>query len=367
METFSALLAIWEGNSPVPGAFPTQRPVTWSFDVFFGVRLNKRLSNQWWGWWFETLSRPLWRHRNERKQSLVHSASPWGVQIRHDVIEMTVITPVCVTFIMSLYRHHHCIANVYIRLHTAKTNYSYFCLSHPLSVICMIHIEILSALLETCWELYDGNSLKRHISYSITTPAARCRSDIAYLALTAAQETQCRRNKITSYRGWPLLWDTGNGFTVYPKKYAHGFCFAVLCCGYTLTDFPISIRLTSLALWQSNDCPSASKATLMNMDKYFMWIHYERLHNHNKAKHNKTVCIFLGIYCTLWQPTLSPSVMLCLSAATWICRWSVAAQLWKLQTLYILQKAMRKDMIILTTFHVTRAHFLFSLCCFWLG
>ena len=85
--------------------------------------------------------------------------------------------------------------------------------------------------------------------------------------------------------------------TVYPKKYAHGFCFAVLCCGYTLTDLPISIRLTSLALWQSNDCPSASKATLMNMDKYFMWIHYERLHNHNKAKHNKTVCIFLGIYC----------------------------------------------------------------------
>ena len=73
----------------------------------------------------------------------------------------------------------------------------------------------------------------------------------------------------------------------------------MLCCGYTLTDFPISIRLTSLALWQSNDCPSASKATLMNMDKYFMWINYERLHNHNKAKHNKTVCIFLGIYCIL--------------------------------------------------------------------
>ena len=79
--------------------------------------------------------------------------------------------------------------------------------------------------------------------------------------------------------------------------YSISFCFAVLCCGYTLTDFPISIRLTSLALWQSNDCPSASKATLMNMDKYFMWIHYERLHNHNKAKHNKTVCIFLGIDC----------------------------------------------------------------------
>ena len=92
--------------------------------------------------------------------------------------------------------------------------------------------------------------------------------------------------------------------TVYPKKYAHGFCFAVLCCGYTLTDFPISIRLTSLALRQSYDCPSASKATLMNMDKYFMWIHYERLHNHNKAKHNKTMCIFLGMYCT-WHPRIT--------------------------------------------------------------
>ena len=84
--------------------------------------------------------------------------------------------------------------------------------------------------------------------------------------------------------------------TVHPKKCAHGFCFAVLFCGYTLTDFPISTRLASLALWQSSDCPSASKATLMNMDKYFMWIHYERLHNHNKAKPNKTMCIFLGIY-----------------------------------------------------------------------
>ena len=101
---------------------------------------------------------------------------------------------------------------------------------------------------------------------------------------------------------WPSF--PTESVTVYPKKYAHGFCFAVLCCGYTLTDFLISIRLTSLALWQSNDCPSASKATLMNMDKYFMWIHYERLHNHNKAKHNKTVCTFHGIYCRSLQSFL---------------------------------------------------------------
>ena len=64
METFSALLVICAGNSPVPGEFPTQRPVTRSFDVYFDLRPNKRLSKQSWGWWFETQSRPLWRHRN---------------------------------------------------------------------------------------------------------------------------------------------------------------------------------------------------------------------------------------------------------------------------------------------------------------
>ena len=64
METFSALLAICAENSPVPGEFPTQRPVTRSFDVHFDLRPNKRLSKQSLGWWFETLSPPLWRHRN---------------------------------------------------------------------------------------------------------------------------------------------------------------------------------------------------------------------------------------------------------------------------------------------------------------
>ena len=64
IETVSALLAICAGNSPVPGEFPAQRPVTRSFDVFFDLRLNKRLSKQSWGWWFEMLSRPLWRHSN---------------------------------------------------------------------------------------------------------------------------------------------------------------------------------------------------------------------------------------------------------------------------------------------------------------
>ena len=54
METFSVLLAICAGNSPVPGEFPAQRPVTRSFNVFFDLRLNNVLSKQSCGWWLET-------------------------------------------------------------------------------------------------------------------------------------------------------------------------------------------------------------------------------------------------------------------------------------------------------------------------
>ena len=64
MGTFTALLALCAGNSPVPGEFPVQRPVTRSFDVFFHLRPNKRLSIQSWGWWSETLFRSLRCHCN---------------------------------------------------------------------------------------------------------------------------------------------------------------------------------------------------------------------------------------------------------------------------------------------------------------
>ena len=64
MKTFSVLLAFCVGNSPVTGEFTAERPVTRSFDAFFDLRLNKRLSKQSWGWWFEMLSCPLWRHCN---------------------------------------------------------------------------------------------------------------------------------------------------------------------------------------------------------------------------------------------------------------------------------------------------------------
>ena len=57
METFSALMH-------------SQRPVTHSFDVFFDLRLNKRLSKQLWGWRFETASHSLWRHCNDKSPDM---------------------------------------------------------------------------------------------------------------------------------------------------------------------------------------------------------------------------------------------------------------------------------------------------------
>ena len=65
MEKFSALLSLCVGDSPVTGKFPLQRPVTRGFVVFFDLCLTKQLSKPSRRWWFETPSRPLWRHCNE--------------------------------------------------------------------------------------------------------------------------------------------------------------------------------------------------------------------------------------------------------------------------------------------------------------
>ena len=63
------------GEFTGPGEFPAQRPVTRSFDVFFDLRPNKRLSKQSWDWWFETPSWSLWRQCNEMSQVKRNSSS----------------------------------------------------------------------------------------------------------------------------------------------------------------------------------------------------------------------------------------------------------------------------------------------------
>ena len=62
METFSTILAFCAGNSPVTGAFPvTSDAELW---CFLRYAPQYTVEKQWWGWWFETPSRPLWRHCN---------------------------------------------------------------------------------------------------------------------------------------------------------------------------------------------------------------------------------------------------------------------------------------------------------------
>ena len=71
MEAFSAWLALCEGNPPVTGGFPPQRPFTRSFDVLFDLRLHSRLSKQSRRRWFEIPSHSLLGHCNGNSLSPV--------------------------------------------------------------------------------------------------------------------------------------------------------------------------------------------------------------------------------------------------------------------------------------------------------
>ena len=124
MGTFFALLALCAGNSPVPGEFPSQRPMRQSFDVFFDLCLNKHLSKHLRHlrrWWFEMPSRSLWCHCNGIR------SIPWllfsQVPNRHSFdltrlefpglstsrVKKSWIIPVIVPWWSMLYCHHGCL------------------------------------------------------------------------------------------------------------------------------------------------------------------------------------------------------------------------------------------------------------------
>ena len=135
MDTSSALLAICAGNSPVPGEFPTQRPVTRSFDVLFDLRLNKRLSKRSCGWWFETPASSLWRHRNAVKYTYFCHKSNIHTWIDHVA--------------SSDYDLKH-ISRCHIMPHMPCN------VSDHLSVICVIKVYISPTKATTCDSFYVG-------------------------------------------------------------------------------------------------------------------------------------------------------------------------------------------------------------------
>ena len=136
METFSVSLALCAGSSPASGKFPSQRPVTGSFDVFFDLRLNKRLNKQWWGWWFDTPSRPIWRHCN-------------------DTLYMTLITP---WFIILL----PWIVNIFKYIIVYQSNLTLIRMSLNIVPVGRIdHELILSQVMYLCCQ--DKNSRRRMV------------------------------------------------------------------------------------------------------------------------------------------------------------------------------------------------------------
>ena len=56
----------WVSVSQVYVLYPCNydNKMIFDFDFDFDLHPNKRLSKQWRGWWFQTLSSPLWRHCN---------------------------------------------------------------------------------------------------------------------------------------------------------------------------------------------------------------------------------------------------------------------------------------------------------------
>ena len=86
METFSALLALCARNSLFTGEFPSQRPVTRSFDVFFDLRLNKRLSKQSWGWWLSGVPDFFDRNKILSGGDLSHYQVPHCIRVFFDFV-----------------------------------------------------------------------------------------------------------------------------------------------------------------------------------------------------------------------------------------------------------------------------------------
>ena len=148
METFSALLTICAGNSPVPGEFPTQMPVTRSFNLFFDLRLNKRLSKQSRGWWFETLSRPLWRHRNDVKSP--HWDTIWNLgYIDHEWL-IWPVTSIC-WLVRSLDKNFLDLYSKWLQDFPFSV-YSYLLITSPRTVYtCLTRHRASKFILQTLW------------------------------------------------------------------------------------------------------------------------------------------------------------------------------------------------------------------------
>ena len=151
MEPFSALLAIWAGNSPVPGEFPAPRSVTRSFDVSLTCTwINDWVNNREAG----NYRRPLWRLRNDRTSNGNYLKQLWHI----------LLTPICVTKSRCINVSYTYLKPVFVY---PNCIYSFFCRSH-------FHLEGLGSF---SWEVWsDWLFLKyRYYIHWLRAPAGRMR------------------------------------------------------------------------------------------------------------------------------------------------------------------------------------------------
>ena len=155
METFSALLAICAGNSPVTGEFAAQMPVTHSFDIFFDLRLYTWLSKQPQGWWFETQSRPLWRHCNDYDFELI-AVSPRDIDTKlHINLSVITVTP------------NRARPSVGTVLTTTKTRY--IDTSHSLAIILNYRFPSPDNIFRDDWRNHRGSLRVNKLAQTVNT------------------------------------------------------------------------------------------------------------------------------------------------------------------------------------------------------
>ena len=155
METFSTLLALCVGNSPVTGEFPSQRPGTWSFDVFFDLRLNKWLSKPSWGWWFEMPWHSLLWHCNAslslNKLMIAQTLFHWiyAADRAYDIIRSTHMKLYNLCWVMWIFEYMLMSKLLYIFVHKCKFSNAFswmtifeFRLKFQWSLFLRVHLTI---------------------------------------------------------------------------------------------------------------------------------------------------------------------------------------------------------------------------------
>ena len=220
--------------------------MTRSFDIFFNLRLNKWLSKQWWGWWLETLSCPLWRHCNGflwfvarpslfRSVTLAVSFCPSHLSVSLPTL-LTIRNP----FRVPAYKrklNSKSIANVKITVSLFLTHWKYcsFALNHK-NMLKSMSTSPSAPSLSVCLCLCPCVSL-RPITYGhVLTKYPPMIYDRKHFAkIGRSSDLFLKSHMFHSISQSPQLLPVKSIKWSGAVTMKYGFCF---CCGVTVVNFP---------------------------------------------------------------------------------------------------------------------------------